>query len=60
LLCAFDENKQPFRLFPFRQLPTSQRSVGMQMDIDRDVTGKLDREAKRKDRTLCDLFFLGS
>jgi hypothetical protein len=28
----------------------------MQMDIDRDVTGELDREAKRKDRTLCDLF----
>ena len=59
LLYAFDSKKQPFRLFFLRRLPTSQRSVGMQMEINHDVAGLyLDHVVKRKDHALRDLFFL--
>ena len=53
LFFAFDLKKQPFRLFFLRQLPTSPRqgacSVGMQMDINHDVTGgSFAKEQKEK------------
>ena len=52
--------KEPFRLFFLRRLPTSHRSVGMQMNIDYDgAGGSLLKKAKRKPIRL-DGFSFGS
>ena len=64
LFFAFDLKKQPFRLFFLRQLPTSPRqgacSVGMQMDINHDVTGGALPRSKKKRPLDGGLFFLSN
>ena len=64
LLRAFDIKKTAIQAVFSRQLPTSRtqsaRSVGIQMEVNHDVTGELERKAKRKDHALRDLFFLSS
>ena len=62
LFFAFDLKKQPFRLFFLRQLPTSPRqgacSVGMQMDINHDVTGgALPRSKKKRPHSVRSFLF---